>query len=97
MKQSCKRSGEWTPDDQPRIGKARLEKPVADNKQIMEEMRIAIERYPSHWSLEDAEKFYAELKAELQVIADRHGVPLQDWGGFHGLLERAAKINKTKG
>ena len=61
---------------------------MADNKQIMEEMRVAIERYPSHWSLEDAEKFYAELKAELQVIADRHGVNLQEWANFSELVQR---------
>jgi hypothetical protein len=74
-----------------------LEKPVADSKQIMEEMRIAIERYSSPRNWEEADRLHTDLKAEIKAIAERHGVPFQDWGGYEDLKKRAAEIGKTKG
>jgi hypothetical protein len=69
---------------------------MADHKQILDEVRFAIERRPTPQNWEEADKFHAQLKAEIQAIAERHSVPFQDWGGYEELKNIAVEIDKPK-
>jgi hypothetical protein len=71
---------------------------MPDAKQILEEvteeLRVAFERMPKPRSMEEGEKFHADLKAEIKAIAEGHGVPFQDWADFEHLKKQGAQLSQ---
>jgi hypothetical protein len=63
---------------------------LVDITQITAEVEAAIARCKTAPGWEG----YATLEAEMKAIAERHGVPFQDWGGYEDLKKQADELSK---